>query len=109
MGVKDWAVRQAVRAAIGGQNVDKLKVFFNRYAVLISVIYVALNFGADIAVQNGMTWAGPIKAALPTLLAIIGFIPDPAVGADTLGLLAAGVALYGAGLKMVKLFKKPAA
>jgi hypothetical protein len=107
--VKDWVIRQAVRSAIGGENVDKLKTFFNRYIVLASVIYAALNFGLDLAVQHGLGWAPMAKTAISTVFGVLSFTPDPAASTAAAGAIAAGIALYGAGLKLYLLAKKPKA
>jgi hypothetical protein len=103
--VKDWAIRQAIRSALGGENVANLKKFFDRYIVLASVVYAALCFGLDIASQHGMSWAPMAKTAVATVLGVLSFTPDPGASTAAAGALAAGIALYGAIMKIVSLTK----
>ena len=84
---------------------DKLKAFLNRYAVLVSVIWLALLGIFEVLKGAGFEWAGWAVTALGTIGGLFGVSPSPEVAAAVPLAVASGVALYGAILKITKLVK----
>lgn len=106
VGLKEKVAGVIVRAVAGGQ-MDKVKTFVNRYMVLFSVFYVALNFALDIFVQSGAAWATFAKTAVATVFGLLSVAPDPATATAVVGVGTAAVALYGAIRKVVSIITAP--
>lgn len=99
-----WWMRFGLEIVAGGQ-MDKVMKFVNRYFVLFSVIYTALSAGLTLAADKGVAWAPVAKTVVGTLFGLLSFTPDPAAASAALGFSTAAVALYGAGLKLYRIFR----
>lgn len=86
-------------------NLVKIKAFLNRYAVLASVVYLALLGVFDVLRVNGVEWAGWALTALGTLGGVFAINPDPAVVSVVPLAVTSAAALYGAVVKIVKIVR----
>lgn len=103
-----WWLRVGVGLFLGGQ-MDKVKAFVNRYAVLVSVIYLALLGLAEALKSQGVEWAAWAATIIGTLGGLFSITPAPEVVSAVPLAIGSGVALYGAVVKIVKLIKAPKA
>lgn len=84
-----------------------LKTFVNRYAVLISVIYLGLVAVLQTLAQSGACEAcGMIGGVVQTLFGLLALTPDPSLGPEVAALVAGAFATYGASRKVWSLVQK---
>lgn len=76
----------------------KLSEFFHRYAVVVSVLYVALT-----NLLPHFPQLAPVGNAISSILGLLSFTPDPAAASAVANAVASGIAAYGAIFKVVKL------
>ncbi|GAG32699.1 unnamed protein product [marine sediment metagenome] len=85
---------------------QSIKSFVNRWAVLISVVYLAATGLLKALAESGIEWAGVGLTVVQMAFGLLALTPDPALAAEVSAGVAGGLALYGATRKVISITKK---
>ena len=83
-----------------------VKVFVNRWGVLISVLYLGAVAVLQTLGARGCEACGTVSGFVQTAFGLLSLTPDPALGPEIVAIVAGALAVWGGSRKVVSIVKK---